>query len=365
MHEGGAAEIGGARILVVDDDEAVCRAMSAGLSSVGYQVVTAHDGATAIAQAVATPPDLAIVDLEMPTSGLDVIRHLKELCGAGVHVIVLTGHDDEARRAAAFAAGTNDFVVKPVGLAELRRRLAAAVRTQREFVETRLAKEVADRRMTYGAEATALLAHDLNNALTVSLGNLQYVRESSSLAGDEREALLASLRALRRMSSLVANFVDIARFEDAAVKPRIVTTPIAEVLEPVLDVGASGVTRGAMIRVECAPDLEARLDAALIERVLHNLVGNATRYCKANGSIVIAAVPWHDHGIVLTVSNTGPQIPEAIQATLFGKYVHGTGGKRGMGLYFCRLVAEAHGGKIECVPTPDGPSFVVSLPGRD
>ena len=167
----------GVRVLVVDDDQTICRQLAAGLSSAGYHVLTAYDGEHAILQAEQAPPDVAIVDLEMPTGGLAVIRRLKQLSGPAVHVIVMTGHDDEAHQRDAFEAGTDDFVVKPTGLVDLKRRLAAATRKQRAFVQVRLAKEAADRRMTYGAEASALLAHDLNNSLAVSLGNLQYLAE--------------------------------------------------------------------------------------------------------------------------------------------------------------------------------------------
>lgn len=355
----------GARVLIVDDDELICRQMASGLSHAGYQVLTSHDGARAIAQAEETPPDLAIVDLEMPTSGLDVIRRLKQLCGPAVHIIVMTGHDDEAHRASAFEAGTDDFVVKPTGLVELKRRLAAAMRTQRAFVEVRLAKEAADRRMAYGAEASALLAHDLNNGLAVALGNLSYLDEELALDDDQADALRTTIRSLRRMSGLVANFVDIARFEDAAVKPQTTKTKVKPVLESVLEVNAALLKTGSTIKVDCDPDLEARFDVALVERVLHNLVGNAARYCNANGTISVSGKRWNDpDSVEISVTNTGPQIPENIRANLFGKYVRGGGGKRGMGLYFCRLVTDAHGGRIDCEATPVGPSFIVRLPGR-
>ena len=76
---------------------------------------------------------------------------------------------------------------------------------------------------------------------------------------------------------------------------------------------------------------------------------------------------WHDtdeDSVLVSVQNTGPQIAPATAANLFGKYQRGSGGKRGMGLYFCRLVAEAHGGRIECESRADGPCFVMRLPGR-
>jgi signal transduction histidine kinase len=363
---GGDSSPAGARVLVVDDDEQICRQLASGLAAAGYQVIAAYDGAQAIQCAEDTPPDVAIVDLEMPTGGLEVIKHLKKLAGPAVHVIVMTGHDDEPSRRDAFDAGTDDFVVKPTGLAELKRRLAAAIRTQRAYVEVRVAKEVADRRMTYGAEASALLAHDLNNSLAVSLANLQLIADETKLEPDLDDALKSSIRALRRMSGLVANFVDIARFEDAAVKPVISQVHVYSVVESILEVNASSLKNGVTVRIDCPRDLEGRFDSALVERVLHNLVGNACRYCNAGGEIVVAGRQWHDqHGVKISVTNTGPQVPENIRGTLFGKYVRGGGGKRGMGLYFCRLVAEAHGGRIDYEAAEAGPSFVVRLPGRD
>jgi signal transduction histidine kinase len=356
----------GVRVLVVDDDVVICRQMAAGLSSAGYQVVTAHDGARALAQAEETPPDLAIVDLEMPgTNGLDVIRKLKLMFGPAVHIVVMTGHDDEASHAEAFEAGTDDFVVKPTGMSELKRRLAAATRNHRAFVEVRVGMEAADRRMTYGAEASALLAHDLNNGLAVALSNLQFLKEVLTLGDEEADALDTTVRSLRRMSSLVANFVDIARFEDAAVKPIVAHTKVQGVLESVLEVSASSLGRGITLTIDCKADLMARFDPALVERVLHNLVGNASRYCNQGGSIQVAARRWNDEDSVeISVTNSGPLIAGDIRSQLFVKYVRGKGGKRGMGLYFCRLVAEAHGGRIDYESSAIGPRFIVRLPGR-
>jgi signal transduction histidine kinase len=130
-------------------------------------------------------------------------------------------------------------------------------------------------------------------------------------------------------------------------------------------VNASLMSRGAKIVIDCAPELEAMIDGALVERVLHNLVGNAARYCNQNGQVTVTARPWNDpDSLELAIGNTGPQVPENIRPNLFGKYARGGGGKRGMGLYFCRLVAEAHGGRIDYEAGAIGPLFVMRLPGR-
>jgi two-component system sensor histidine kinase/response regulator len=353
------------RVLVVDDDVAMCRQMAHGLAHTGYQVLTANDAETALTLADTQPPDVAVVDLEMPdVGGLTVIRQIKQLHGAALHVMVLTGHDDEERRHGAFEAGADDYVVKPIPMSELRRRISAAIRNQRAFVQVRLEKEAAERRLVYGTEATALLAHDLNNGLAVATQNLSYLIETLVTDPDQADALAATLRSVRRMSGLVANFVDIARFEDAAVKPMVQPVGVHELLQSVLSVHSTSLTQGIQLTIECAPSLVAHFDGGLIERVLHNLFGNAARYCNHGGAIALGARQWEADGVEIWVANSGPQIPENIRKTLFGKYVQGKGGKRGMGLYFCRLVAEAHGGRIEYDARTDGPSFVVRLPGQ-
>lgn len=357
----------GVRVLVVDDDPRVRKTTATMLSRAGFHVVTADDGAPAIAQAETTPPDLAIVDLNMPTSGLEVVRCLKRLHGAAVYVAVLSGQDDDETRTRAFDAGADDVLVKPANLTELRRRMVAAARTQQAYVETRLARERADRLLAYSAEAGALLAHDLNNGLAVALTNMTYLSSVLELGDDQQQALASTLRALRRMAGLVANFVDIARFEDAAVKPRCEVVDVRTLLMDVIDVHAPSISHKIRYNVVCSPGLAGHFDNALIERVLHNLVGNAVRYCNSGGEIRLTASS-HDPGdpqsVEICVHNTGPHIPEELRTNLFAKYARGSNGKRGIGLYFCRLACEAHSGTIEYRATETGPSFVIRLPGH-
>jgi K+-sensing histidine kinase KdpD len=195
---------------------------------------------------------------------------------------------------------------------------------------------------------------------------MMYLHDVVQLGEDETQALVATLTALRKMSGLVANFVDIARFEDAAVKPRTVTTDVRKMISSVVEVHAVAANRSTSYEIDCDPALLGHFDVALIERVLHNLIGNASRYCNANGTIRISARPWQDQAPTsceLTVFNTGPSIPQHQRGELFAKYAKGTNGKRGFGLYFCRLACEAHGGMIEYVGDRQGSAFVLRLPG--
>jgi two-component system KDP operon response regulator KdpE len=115
------------RILVVDDDRALLRAMRINLAARGYTVDLAPDGATALALAAAQHPDLVIVDLGLPDmDGVDVIEGIRGWLP--VPVIVLSARHLEQSKVRALDAGADDYVTKPFGMDELMARVRAALR---------------------------------------------------------------------------------------------------------------------------------------------------------------------------------------------------------------------------------------------
>jgi DNA-binding response OmpR family regulator len=114
------------RVLVVDDDPAIRRAISIVLARDGFDVATASDAIPALDVAEQSRPDIVVVDFNMPTCGLAVVRKLKAECGDNVFVAVLTGDDHEEMRADCLAAGADAVLIKPIAPTELRRRLTAA-----------------------------------------------------------------------------------------------------------------------------------------------------------------------------------------------------------------------------------------------
>ena len=115
------------RILVVDDDDQLRRALRINLNARGYQVATAADGRTALETASASPPDLVIVDLGLPDlDGVEVVRGLRGW--TTTPIIVLSARDAQAVKVAALDAGADDYVTKPFGMDELLARVRAAMR---------------------------------------------------------------------------------------------------------------------------------------------------------------------------------------------------------------------------------------------
>ena len=115
------------RVLIVEDEPQLLRALGINLRARRYDVRTASDGASALAVASRQPPDLVVLDLGLPDmDGVDVIHGLRGWCAAPI--IVLSAREAQADKVAALDAGADDYVTKPFGMDELLARMRAAIR---------------------------------------------------------------------------------------------------------------------------------------------------------------------------------------------------------------------------------------------
>jgi two-component system KDP operon response regulator KdpE len=115
------------KLLVIDDDRLIRRLLRSGLSSRGFAVVEAENGASGIALAKDQPPDLIVLDLGLPDfPGLDLLRRFRE--DSNIPIVVLSNTDAVRIKVEALEAGASDFVTKPFNIDEFAARLRAALR---------------------------------------------------------------------------------------------------------------------------------------------------------------------------------------------------------------------------------------------
>jgi len=149
------------RVLVVDDEPQIVRALRINLRARRYDVETAADGATALHVAAHRHPDLVVLDLGLPDmEGTEVIRGLRGW--TGIPIIVLSGRAGSADKVAALDAGADDYITKPFGVDELLARMRAVTRRSRP-----------------GSEATAVITvgeHTVDFAARVVTGGDREVR---------------------------------------------------------------------------------------------------------------------------------------------------------------------------------------------
>jgi two-component system, OmpR family, sensor histidine kinase KdpD len=213
----------------------------------------------------------------------------------------------------------------------------------------------------------AALSHDLRTPLTVLVGLAESLALTKPpLSAAQLESAEAIQDEARRMSTLVSNLLDMARIESGEVKLNLQWQPLEEVVGSALN-AAHGMLKQHLVQVHLPRDLPlVRFDALLIERVLVNLLENASKYTPPGSTVVLSAEVVADR-LSVSVSDNGPGLTVGGEEAVFQKFTRGeresaTPGV-GLGLAICRAIVESHQGKIVATHSPGGGArFIFTLP---
>jgi two-component system sensor histidine kinase KdpD len=214
----------------------------------------------------------------------------------------------------------------------------------------------------------AALSHDLRTPLTVLVGLAESLAMTKPpLSAAQSESAQAIQDEARRMSTLVSNLLDMARIESGEVALNLQWQPLEEVVGAALD-ATRNMLKQHRLEVRLPRELPlVRFDALLMERVLVNLLENASKYTPAGSQVVLSAELVADT-LKVSVSDNGPGLPAGREEALFQKFARGdresaTPGV-GLGLAICRAIIESHHGTIVGINQPGGGvafSFVLPL----
>jgi signal transduction histidine kinase len=168
---------------------------------------------------------------------------------------------------------------------------------------------------------------------------------------------------------LVATILDVDELEDGMLRAQLAPVRLVELIERARAGNrAHFEVRQLRCDVDVDADLVLRLDRDLFGRVIENMLDNATRYAPRGGRCAISA-KRDASGIEIAIGNSGPPVPLADREQIFGRYFQverrraSARANRGLGLYFCKLAVEAHGGSIHVEERGDlGAVFVARLP---
>jgi len=213
----------------------------------------------------------------------------------------------------------------------------------------------------------AALSHDLRTPLTVLVGLAESLTLTKPcLSPAQLESAAAIQDEARRMSTLVSNLLDMARIESGEVKLNLQWQPLEEVVGSALN-ATHGMLKQHVVEVQLPRDLPlVRIDALLIERVLVNLLENASKYTPPGSRIALSAEVIADQ-LSVSVSDNGPGLPVGREEAVFQKFTRGeresaTPGV-GLGLAICRAIVESHQGRIVATRRPGGGArFSFTLP---
>jgi signal transduction histidine kinase len=225
-----------------------------------------------------------------------------------------------------------------------------------------------DDRLAYVGGLAAGLAHEIRNPLNVLSMNLQMLEEEvaarvSGDAGELREYLSALQAEIRRLSSLVNNFLSYARPNQPCFATRDLNQLIGEI---VVLVRPEFEARDITLRQELSPFLpHVDLDEAQIRQAIMNILMNTTQILKPGGTVVIHSGVGEKGEVVATIEDDGPGIKPEDRQKVFEVFFSTRGGGTGLGLPIAARIMEAHGGTIDVESEPGrGARFILTLPRR-
>jgi signal transduction histidine kinase len=366
-----------ATVLVVDDNEANRLLAQGTLEDEGYRVVLATGGAEGVVAFEREQPDCILLDVRMPEiDGFAVCEQVRALPrGPEVPVIFLTALRDIDTFDRALRAGGDDFLTKPVRPTELVVRVQTAIKLRRMSAELREHLELLKRqrddllRLQLQKERlTAFVVHDLKNPVNTMDLHAQLLLRERELPATVRESAMSIRTEARHLTRMILNLLDLSKADEGKLSPKCATvdvrTMVTEILAE-LDVNA----KARKVTLDGSIDVDSiQVDADLVRRTLTNLVENAIRYAPPD-TVVRVTATRSAGAIEIRVADAGGGIPPEMRERIFDPFVQveageqvASRGSRGLGLTFCKLAVEAHGGKLWVEDAAPGAIFCIRVP---
>jgi two-component system, sensor histidine kinase and response regulator len=364
-------------VLVIDDNAANRALAQSTLDDEGYRVVLAAGGAEGIAAFEAQRPDCILLDVRMPgVDGFAACERIRELPGgAETPIIFLTAQRDIETFDRALRAGGDDFLTKPVLPTELVVRVQAALKLGRLGSELRqhveLLRKQRDDLMRLQLQRERLMAfvvHDLKNPVASMDLHAQFVLRDRGLPESARESVLQIRAEARQLNRMILNLLDMSKADEGKLTPKRAVVDLSAIVTDVAaELELSAQQRKIALKLALSAS-SVHADEDLLRRTLANLVENAIRHAPPGSSVEIASARYPG-GSELRVSDGGSGVPPEMRDGIFDAFVQmmgegrpRSGGGRGLGLTFCKLAVQAHGGQIWVEDGAPGAVFCARFP---
>ncbi len=343
-------------ILIVDDTPANVLLLVRMLAVRGYNPRPVVSGKLALEAARANPPDLILLDVAMPEmNGYEVCAQLKtDAALKDIPVIFISALSETIDKVKAFHAGGVDYITKPFQFEEVYARVQTHLQVHR-------LEKLRD-------DLTHMIVHDLRNPLTSIFGFLELLQisEEKNLSSDSREMVTNACRGVKNMITMISSILDVNKMDSGEMKLQLESCEIDALIRAVIAENQP-LSDGRTVTLVAANALPSvRVDAGLIQRVVQNLLSNALKYTPKRGTVRIAVTSSASE-IRVTVTDVGPGIVPEYHQKIFEKFgqVEDRNNRvgSGLGLAFCKLAVEIHGGRIGVdSEVGKGSTFWLTLP---
>lgn len=359
------------RVLIIDDETGSGDALRVQLQAEDIDVVHVASGREAIQRMPELVPDVILLDLLMPDlDGFEVCRILKASpTYRHIPVILVTALDSVQDRVRGLESGADEFLTKPVSRMELQARVRTMLRIKIQYDEL-------ERLLELRQALSYMIVHDLRNPLAAVMLYMQLLKRKGALPPDQVRYLDLAISESQKMSNFLDDMLMLAKMERGKLSLSRSPLFIERIINQVRDkfgplAEAQGVTLHIATTDQPYPIMG---DVTLMQRVVENLVANALKFAPPQTTVTVlvdypkgkemlpgngAAAGATPSALVrISVQDQGRGIPPDDMVRMFDQYEavfmkeHGKS-ELGLELAFCRMIAEAHGGRIFAGNNPD------------
>jgi len=343
-------------VMIVDDNVENLRLLANILGETDRICRPITDPQSALRSAKWHPPDLILLDIKMPVmDGFELCQTLKKDDGLkDIPVIFISALNETTDKTRAFELGGVDYISKPFQEREVKARVKAHLdlRLQKQQLVENLEKLKKLEQLR--DDLVHLILHDIQNPLMLIQGNLQLLTtfETKNLNTQSQRYVKEASNASKQCLDMVGEILTTSKMESDCLQLQLAETDLNELTRHTID-SVTSILGSKKITFDPDPSIgQAKADPAIITRVLQNLLNNAIKFSPENGTIELKIVESGEN-ILISVTDLGPGITADQKTIIFQKYGQTQSGHKrrgtGLGLYFCKMAAEAHGGKIDLI----------------
>ncbi|MCK5876072.1 MAG: hybrid sensor histidine kinase/response regulator, partial [Candidatus Marithrix sp.] len=339
------------KILIVDDEQSQRMKLESILKQENYDITLLANGREIFVELARMMPDLIILDLMMPgMDGFEICRRIKaDAKFQNIPIILVTVLDTKKALTQGIEAGADDFLQKPVTSLELRARVRSMLRIKQQYDELQATLQIRE-------ELSNMIVHDMSSPIISVLLHVTLMEEKTKDTELKKHLEMIRLSA-DRLDSFVNDMLMLAKMEESKLRLNPTTVDINKIiLEAEKHFSIIANSKNIELKLVLPdPSFNMQLDRNLFWRVIGNLLANALQYSPSGSTVTLSVTTKYSSDnephLCMQVIDQGSGIPEEYRNKIFEKFEVVNLKKQGivqvgLGLTFCKMAVDAHGGTI-------------------
>jgi two-component system, sensor histidine kinase and response regulator len=351
------------KILIIDDEPDNFDVIDTLLDNQGYELNYVNNAQQALELLDYFQPDVILLDVMMPEmNGIEFCQKFKSNSHwKHIPVIMVTALSSKEDLAQCLLAGADDFISKPMNGLELRSRIRSMVRIKQQY-------DALQETLYLREDFSNMMVHDLRNPLTAIIMSAEILQVTEYSPERQQRKTSQIITNAQKLQSMIDSLLVMAKLDSGKMILERTDTDIFDICTAAIaDIELTIAKKNIELITKLPqPGILVNLDANLFRRVIDNLLSNAIKFTPEKSQISFIAEYTSSEKFIIQIADSVPGVKEELREVIFGKYEVGnliTGAYQiGLGLAFCKMIVEAHGGYIQVEGNyPTGAIFTVEI----